>query len=251
MSSGTLKAELDALRAEITRAAQGCAGAMFQRRRTPSAEGLDPQHRRAEQARPADAGRCRREPSRNILSRPLPGPWRSASSSAGSRRAEEDPMNLQKLSRDVKLVVRGEMLVVHAKLAFAMRRCAVRGPGAYLRRAWHRLRQHRALRLPHAALGTGVDARWAWRLINMALALAAIGYAAVVKPGPGDWRWRRKSAISRAPRSRATSGPLRPRARSARQASTDRPRRFSCPRSPPSWRALAGSDGGASAAAAG
>lgn len=92
-------------------------------------------------------------------------------------------MNLQKLSRDVKLVVRGEMLVVQAKLAFAMRRSLFA-----------------ALALIFAGLGivfvniglfAFLSPIWGpvWTpvglgLINMALALAAIGYAAVMKPGP-------------------------------------------------------------------
>lgn len=92
-------------------------------------------------------------------------------------------MNLQKLSRDVRLAVRGEILVAQAKLAFAMRRSLFA-----------------ALALLFAGLGIvfvnmGLFAfltpLWGpvWTpvglgLINMALALAALGYAAVMKPGP-------------------------------------------------------------------
>lgn len=92
-------------------------------------------------------------------------------------------MNLQKLSRDVRLAVRGEMLVVQAKLAFTMRRSVIA-----------------ALALLFAGLGIvfvniGLFAflgpLWGpvWTpvglgLINIALALLAAGYAAVMKPGP-------------------------------------------------------------------
>lgn len=92
-------------------------------------------------------------------------------------------MNLQKLSRDVRLVVRGEVLVAQAKLAFAMKRSLFA-----------------ALALLFAGLGfvfvniglyEFLEPLWGpvWTpvglgLINMALALAAIGYAAVMKPGP-------------------------------------------------------------------
>lgn len=92
-------------------------------------------------------------------------------------------MNLQKLSRDLRLVIRGEMLVAQAKLSFTMRRALFA-----------------ALALLFAAIGLvfvniGLFAfltpYWGpvWTpaglgLINAALALAAIGYAAVMKPGP-------------------------------------------------------------------
>ena len=92
-------------------------------------------------------------------------------------------MNLQKLSRDVRLAVRGEMLVVQAKLAFNMRRAVIA-----------------ALALLFAGLGfvfvnmglfAFLSPSWGpvWTpaglgLINIALALAALGYAAAMKPGP-------------------------------------------------------------------
>ena len=92
-------------------------------------------------------------------------------------------MNLQKLSRDVRLAVRGEMLVAQAKLAFATRRALFA-----------------ALALLFAGLGivfvniglfAFLDPLWGpvWTpiglgLINILLALAAVGYAAVMKPGP-------------------------------------------------------------------
>lgn len=92
-------------------------------------------------------------------------------------------MNLQKLSRDVKLAVRGEVLVAQAKLAFAARRALFA-----------------AFALLFAGLGIvfvniGIFAflvpLWGpvWTpvglgLINIVLALAAVAYAAVMKPGP-------------------------------------------------------------------
>ena len=145
-------------------------------------------------------------------------------------------MNLQKLSRDVKLVVRGEMLVVHAKLAFAMRRSLFV-----------------ALALIFAGLGIvfvniGLFAYltplWGpvWTpvglaLINMALALAAIGYAAVMEARAGA----QLGAGGGNPQSRGHRGRKRYQVCFGRsmlglgRASTDRPPRFSCPRSPPSW----------------
>ena len=92
-------------------------------------------------------------------------------------------MNFNSLSRHIRLVLRGELLLLQAKLAFALKRSAFLG-----------------LALLFAGLGLvfiniGVFAwlspLWGpvWTpvglgLINLALAAAALAIAAVVKPGP-------------------------------------------------------------------
>lgn len=92
-------------------------------------------------------------------------------------------MNFNSLSRHIRLVLRGELLLLQAKLAFALKRSAILG-----------------LALLFAGLGLvfiniGVFAwlspLWGpvWTpvglgLINLALAAAALAIAAVVKPGP-------------------------------------------------------------------
>ena len=92
-------------------------------------------------------------------------------------------MNLNNLSRHIRLIVRGELLLLQAKLAFAMKRSAFVGfallfsglglvfinIGVY---AWL-LPMWGAVWTP-AGLG----------LINLALAAAALAVAAFVKPGP-------------------------------------------------------------------
>lgn len=92
-------------------------------------------------------------------------------------------MNFNHVKRQMKLILRGEMLMVQAKLAFAARRALVAGLAllfagvglvfvnmglyAFLMPLWG------AVWTP-AGLG----------FINLALALAALGFAAVMKPGP-------------------------------------------------------------------
>jgi hypothetical protein len=92
-------------------------------------------------------------------------------------------MNLQHLSRHVRLIIRGEVLAVQAKLAFAMRRTLFAalallfaglgivfvniGLFAYLGPLWGPV---------WTPVGLG--------LINIALALAALAFAATMKPGP-------------------------------------------------------------------
>lgn len=92
-------------------------------------------------------------------------------------------MNFNNLSRHIRLIVRGELLLLQAKLAFAMKRSAFVGfallfaglglvfinIGIY---AWL-LPQWGAVWTP-AGLG----------LINLALAAVALAIAAFVKPGP-------------------------------------------------------------------
>lgn len=92
-------------------------------------------------------------------------------------------MNLHNLSRHVRLIIRGEMLAVQAKLAFALRRTLFAGFAllfaglgivfvniglfAYLGPLWGPV-------WTPVALG----------LVNIGLAFAALALAAVMKPGP-------------------------------------------------------------------
>ncbi len=92
-------------------------------------------------------------------------------------------MNLHQVSRHVRLIIRGEVLAIQAKLAFAMRRTVFAGLAllfaglgvvfvniglfAYLGPLWGPV---------WTPVGLG--------LINMALAAIALAIAAAMKPGP-------------------------------------------------------------------
>lgn len=92
-------------------------------------------------------------------------------------------MNLHNLSRQVRLIIRGEMLTVQAKLAFAMRRT--------LFAAVALLFAGLGLVFLNIGLFALLTPQWGpvWTpiglgLINIALAVAALAWAASMKPGP-------------------------------------------------------------------
>ena len=92
-------------------------------------------------------------------------------------------MNLNNLSRHVRLIIRGELLTVQAKLAFAMRRTLFAGLAL--------LFAGLGLVFVNMGLFAFLTPLWGpvWTpmglgLINIALALAVLAVAAVMKPGP-------------------------------------------------------------------
>ncbi len=92
-------------------------------------------------------------------------------------------MNLHHLSRHVRLIVRGEMLAVQAKLAFAMRRMLFAG--------FALLFAGLGLIFVNIGLFAFLTPLWGpvWTpiglgFINFLLALVALAFAAAIKPGP-------------------------------------------------------------------
>jgi hypothetical protein len=92
-------------------------------------------------------------------------------------------MTMQHLSRHVRLVIRGEVLAVQAKLAFAMRRTLFVGLAL--------LFAGLGLVFLNVGLFAFLSPLWGpvWTpaglgLINIALAILALAIAAVMKPGP-------------------------------------------------------------------
>lgn len=92
-------------------------------------------------------------------------------------------MNLQHMTRQVRLIVRGEMLMVQAKLAFATRRALVAGLAllfAGVGLVFVNIGLYAVLTPLWGAVWTPLGLG----LINLALALAALALAAAMKPGP-------------------------------------------------------------------
>jgi hypothetical protein len=92
-------------------------------------------------------------------------------------------MNFNTLSRHIRLIMRGELLMLQAKLAFAMKRSAFVG--------FALLFAGLGLVFVNIGLFAWLQPLWGpvWTpaglgLINLALAVAALAIAAVVKPGP-------------------------------------------------------------------
>jgi hypothetical protein len=92
-------------------------------------------------------------------------------------------MNLNHLTRHVRLIVRGEVLAIQARLAFALRRTLVAGLAL--------LFAGLGLVFVNIGLFAWLTPLWGpvWTpvglgLLNLALALAALCIALVMKPGP-------------------------------------------------------------------
>jgi hypothetical protein len=92
-------------------------------------------------------------------------------------------MNFNNLSRHIRLIVRGELLMLQAKLSFALKRSAFVG--------FALLFAGLGLVFVNMGLFAWLSPLWGpvWTpaglgLINLALAAAALALAAVVKPGP-------------------------------------------------------------------
>lgn len=92
-------------------------------------------------------------------------------------------MNITTLSRHIRLIIRGELLLLQAKLAFALKRSAFVG--------FALLFAGLGLVFVNMALFAWLSPLWGpvWTpaglgLINLALAAGALAIAALVKPGP-------------------------------------------------------------------